>query len=89
MQLSNPSRIRDIKLVPIGNSKGVRLPKTLLKKYALEGSELVIEETPDGLLIRQREQTKLTWDETFRQTVQEKEDWGDFEEVVADGLDDA
>lgn len=25
--------VRDIKLVPIGNSKGVRIPKALLQKY--------------------------------------------------------
>jgi len=31
-------RTRDIKIIPIGNSFGVRLPKTLLNKYGLTGS---------------------------------------------------
>ena len=87
--MSDPTHVRDTKLVPIGNSKGIRLPKALLRKYALEGSELVIEETPEGLLIRQRESSKLTWEETFKEGAKEKEDWSEFDEVVGDGLDDA
>ena len=39
---------RDIKLVSIGNSKGIRLPKALLQKYGWSDS-LVLEETDEGI----------------------------------------
>ena len=31
-------RTKDIKLVPIGNSKGVRIPKALIQKYGFNDS---------------------------------------------------
>ncbi len=40
-------KIRDIKLVPIGNSKGIRIPKALLQKYGFN-SPLLLEETENG-----------------------------------------
>ena len=36
-------RVKDIKLVPIGNSKGVRIPKALLQKYGFNSSLLLPE----------------------------------------------
>ena len=38
------------KIVPIGTSKGVRLPKYLLEKYHLT-DEVCIEDTEEGILI--------------------------------------
>ena len=46
-------RVRDVKLIPIGNSKGVRIPKALLQKYGLNNS-LLLEETERGLLLREK-----------------------------------
>ena len=34
-------RARDTKLIPIGNSKGVRIPKALIQKYGLKKSLLI------------------------------------------------
>ncbi len=31
--MNKSSRIREVKLIPIGNSGGIRLPKKLLDKY--------------------------------------------------------
>jgi antitoxin MazE len=56
-------RSRDAKIVPIGNSKGVRIPKALLQKYGLKNS-LLIEETNKGLLLRNKEESKLSWEDT-------------------------
>ena len=36
--MENHVRIRDAKLVPIGNSRGVRIPKALLQKYGFKNS---------------------------------------------------
>ena len=52
-------RSRNIKIVPIGNSMGVRLPKNLLQKYGFVNS-LVLEETDRGLLLRKNHDNKLS-----------------------------
>ena len=80
-------RARDIKLVPIGNSKGVRIPKALLQKYGLSSS-LLLEETDRGLLLRKKDDDKFSWEDTYRAMAKEKEDWVDFDTALLDGLDD-
>lgn len=85
--MENQRRSRDAKLVPIGNSKGVRIPKALLQKYGLKDS-LIIEETGQGLLLRNKEEHKLSWEETYKTMAGEKENWGDFDSTLLDGLED-
>ena len=80
-------RVRDIKLVPIGNSKGVRIPKALLQKYDLNNS-LLLEETERGLLLRKKDDSKLSWEDTYSAIANENEDWGDFDITLLDGLED-
>lgn len=80
-------RTRDIKLVPIGNSKGVRIPKALLQKYGLNDA-LLLEETDRGLLLRKRDDNKLSWEGTYRAMANEKEDWEDLDATLLDGLED-
>jgi len=80
------TRVRDIKLVPIGNSKGVRLPKALLEKYGLNNS-LLLEETDRGLLLRKKADNKLSWENTYKAMAGEKENWDDFDETLLDGLE--
>ena len=77
----------DAKPVDIGNSKGVRLPKKLIEKYHLN-EKLSLEELEDGILIKSSMPLgKLSWEETFKEMAQEKEDWSDFESVAADGIE--
>ncbi len=80
-------RARDIKIVPIGNSLGVRLPKNLLQKYGFTNS-LVLEETDQGLLLRKKHDDKLSWGETYKAMANEDEDWSDYETTLIDGLED-
>jgi antitoxin MazE len=80
-------RARDIRLVPIGNSKGIRIPKALLQKYGLKDS-LFMEETEGGLLLRKKEESKFSWEDTYKAMAGEKEDWGEFEGTLSDGLED-
>lgn len=77
---------RDIKLVAVGNSKGIRLPKALLQKYGWSDS-LVLEEVEEGVLLHSQETGKLSWKETYRAMAAEKEDWSDFDVVLGDGVD--
>ena len=85
--MENQIRTRDVKLVPIGNSKGVRIPKALLQKYGLKNS-LLIEETDKGLLLRNKEESKLSWEDTYKIMANEKENWDDFNTTLLDGLED-
>jgi len=80
-------RSRDIKLVPIGNSKGVRIPKTLIQKYGLNNF-LLLEETDRGLLLRKKDDKKLSWEDTYKAMANEKEYWDDFDTTLLDGLED-
>jgi antitoxin MazE len=85
--MKNQIRSRDVKLVPIGNSKGIRIPKALLQKYGLKNS-LLIEETDKGLLLRNKEEGKLSWEDTYKSMANEKENWDDFNTTLLDGLED-
>ena len=75
------------KLISIGNSKGIRLPKKIIEKYHLHDI-LKLEEKKEGILIRaDLPENKLTWEETYREMAAEQEDWTDWDSLSADGLD--
>ena len=75
------------KLVNIGNSKGLRLPKKLIEKYNLDET-LILEEKNEGILIKADiPDNKLSWEETYKEMAKEKEEWTDFDIVDADGID--
>ncbi|MBA3008144.1 MAG: AbrB/MazE/SpoVT family DNA-binding domain-containing protein [Proteobacteria bacterium] len=80
-------RSRDIKIVHIGNSLGVRLPKVLLQKYGFTHS-LVLEETAQGLLLRKKQDDKLSWADTYKAMANEGEDWSEYDPTLLDGLED-
>ncbi len=77
---------RAVKLISIGNSKGIRIPKVLLQKYGW-GDSLVLEETEEGIFLYSNEKNKLSWKETYRAMAADREDWSDLDTTVADGLD--
>jgi len=78
---------KTIKIVPIGNSKGIRLPKAILQKYGFS-ENVMIEEKPDGLLLKRSSDHKLSWEEGFKQMAREKENWDSFDITLMDGLDE-
>ena len=77
---------RYVKLITIGNSKGIRIPKVLLQKHGWSGW-LVLEERTDGVFLYSKEKTRLSWKETCRAMAAEREDWSDLDTALADGLD--
>ena len=77
----------DLKVVPIGNSRGVRLPKSVLNKYAITDT-VVLEEREDGILLRSKQDERLSWEETYKEMAREREDWSDLDVTLADGLKD-
>ena len=76
----------ELKVVPVGNSRGVRLPKEVLHRYAIRDA-VVVEEREDGLLLRSKKDRRLSWEETFREMAHEREEWSDFDVTLSDGLD--
>ncbi|MFN2436891.1 MAG: AbrB/MazE/SpoVT family DNA-binding domain-containing protein [Desulfotignum sp.] len=85
--MENQAHTRNIKLIPIGNSRGVRIPSELLKKYGFSQSLLLIE-TEQGLLLKKKESDKLSWEDTYKEMAREKEDWSEFDGTLLDGLSD-
>ncbi len=84
--MNKSSCIREVKLIPIGNSRGIRLPKTLLDKYGWS-DRLTLEELEEGVVLRGKETQNLSWEETSRAMAEESEDWSDLDVAIADGVD--
>jgi len=83
-------RIRELKVARIGNSRGVRLPASSLKRYSV-GSVMIMEERAEGMLLRPAGPTveKLTWEATAREMAVKAEDWSEWDGTDMDGLDSA
>ena len=52
-------------IIRIGNSQGVRIPKTLLEDGKLRG-EVELELHEDGILIRSLQKPRANWDDRFK-----------------------
>lgn len=78
----------ELKVARIGNSRGVRIPADVLRRYAV-GDTLLMIESPDGILLRPKrhEGRKLPWAETARAMASEQEDWSAWDAVACDGMD--
>ena len=76
----------EIKVSRIGNSRGIRLPASLLKRYQIEDA-ILIEEGADSITLRPKHSRKLSWRDTASEMARESESWKDFETTVDDGLD--
>jgi antitoxin MazE len=56
----------DISVIPIGNSKGIRLSKTLLEKYNIKDTvELILEK--GYIIIRPKDTPRKGWEKAFKQ----------------------
>ena len=73
------------RVIQIGNSKGVRLPKRLLERYGI-GDALLMEETPDAIILRPEsgQGAQLSWEATYREMAEASEDWSDWSEIDID-----
>jgi len=81
-------KIQELKVARIGNSRGVRLPASSLKRYRI-GSLMIMEERAEGILLRPTGPAveKLTWEATAREMAAAGEDWSDWDAVDTDGLE--
>lgn len=77
-----------LKVARIGNSRGVRLPAAVLRRYRI-GDVVLMEERSDGILLRPSGSAvpKLSWEETAREMAASTEDWAEWDAARGDGLD--
>ncbi|MCF7929179.1 MAG: AbrB/MazE/SpoVT family DNA-binding domain-containing protein [Spirochaetales bacterium] len=82
-----------VRIIKIGNSRGIRLPKKIIDLYGLrEGAELEIKEEPDGIFLEpQQRRYTLPREEAYREMAAEKEEqleWDEWDSTAGDGIDD-
>lgn len=58
-----------LKIIHIGNSKGIRLPQTLIRQYRLE-DYVTLELHTDAIILRPSDGTRAGWEERFLQTAE-------------------
>ena len=79
-----------LKIIAIGNSRGVRLPQALLRRYGM-ADQITLEERPEGLLLRGSVSGKASLKQTFTEMAREQitgtEDWSDMDVLASDGMD--
>ena len=55
----------DLSIIAIGNSKGIRLPKTLLEKYNITDKvELILEK--DYIILKPKSEPRKGWEKSFK-----------------------
>jgi antitoxin component of MazEF toxin-antitoxin module len=76
-----------LKLAKIGNSRGVRLPAGLIRRYGLSHG-IEAETTKEGILLKpgRSHVGKLSWGDAAKAMVRSTEDWSDWDATAADGL---
>ena len=76
-----------LKVSRIGNSRGIRLPAGMLRKYHITDT-VVVEEKSDEIVLRAGRATrqKLSWEETAKAMAAAKEDWSEWDAAQGDGL---
>lgn len=84
--MATVQEIKELKIVQIGNSKGIRLPKSIIDKYGFSDS-LCVEATEDGIILRSKKGEKLSWDDTYKAMKDENENWDDLDIAINDGLE--
>jgi antitoxin MazE len=69
----------DISLISIGNSKGIRLSKTILEKYHIQDTmELILEK--DHIILKPKPAARKGWEKAFKKMHES----GDDKSLIAD-----
>lgn len=73
----------EVAVISIGNSKGIRLSKTLLEKYHIADKvELILEK--ECIVLKPKANPRKGWDKAFKRMHQK----GDDQQHIADVFDD-
>jgi len=67
-----------LKVIEIGNSKGIRLPQALIKNYGI-ADEIKVELNADGILLKPIKRIRDNWEEQFKKAtsplINDEKDW--------------
>ena len=85
--MEKQTRTQQVKIIPIGNPQGIRLPKAILRKYGF-GDRIILEETETGIFLHRQGDEKLSWADTYKAMSESEEDWSDFDVTLTDGLEE-
>jgi antitoxin MazE len=79
-------KTQELTVTQIGNSRGVRLPAAVLRRYGI-GDSVLMEQRPDEIVLRPKGNrgNKLSWAETYQQMAHADEDWSEWE-AAPEGL---
>lgn len=79
---------KELKITRIGNSRGVRLPADVLRRYDFQDAAIMVEEV-DGILLRPKQNldVKMSWEETAKAMAVSSEEWSEWDETASDGLE--
>ena len=73
----------ELSVIAIGNSKGIRLSKTILEKYNITDKvELILEK--GYIILKPVEESRIGWEESFRKMNEN----GDDELLIGDVFED-
>lgn len=73
----------DISVIPIGNSKGIRLTKTLIEKYNIKDTvELILEK--EYMILKPKTPSRKGWEKSFKKMHEN----GDDKSLMADVFED-
>lgn len=63
----------DVSVIPIGNSKGIRLSKTLLEEYNITDKvELILEN--DFIILKAKSEPRSGWEKAFKKMHENEDD---------------
>ena len=63
----------EVSLITIGNSKGIRIPKSLIDKYKMQNTlELILKK--DHILLKPKGKARDGWEKSFQQMHESGED---------------
>ena len=78
-----------LKVVRIGNSRGVRLPLPLLERYRIK-TKVIVERRADGILLKPARDDRLSWEDTAKAMAADHAaqatEFADFDAASGDGL---
>ena len=75
--------LEKVKLIKIGNSQGLRLPKWIISKYGF-GNHIILEEMQEGILLRTGKKNKFSWEDTYKAMAETEEEWDDWQNAEID-----
>jgi len=75
----------DLSIIKIGNSKGIRLSKTILEKYNIKDAvELILEK--GHIVIRPKKDPRSGWEKSFQRMHEAGDDNLEFDDSLDDEL---